>query len=316
MEIGFVGLGKMGGNMVRRLLKQGVSVVAWDLQETAMAEVKAAGAALASGLEDLVAQLGSREGRAHARAVWLMVPAGTIVDQSIASLLPHLAPGDIIIDGGNSNWKDSRRRGEELAAQGIEFVDCGTSGGVWGLANGYCLMYGGSEAAVRVLAPVFDALAPSAEDSVSSSHPVSGHLHCGPVGSGHFVKMVHNGIEYGMMQAYAEGFELLEKSPFEIDTAAVANVWREGSVVRSWLLDLIARALEENRPLDGIAPWVADSGEGRWTVEAGVELGVPVPVISQALFTRFASRNTDSYALKLLAAMRDQFGGHGMRKNP
>ncbi len=302
MKIGFIGLGRMGGNMVRRLLARGVSVVAWDPDQAARAAVETAGAATADSIEALPGML---SGQAGPRAVWLMVPAGKIVDDSLAALVPLLAKGDIIIDGGNSNWKDSRRRGEDLAARGIEFVDCGTSGGVWGLENGYCLMYGGSREAIEVLRPVFDGLAPD-----------RGHLHCGPVGSGHFVKMVHNGIEYGMMQAYAEGFELMEKSPFEIDAAAVASVWREGSVVRSWLLDLVARALAENPEMEGIAPWVADSGEGRWTVEAGVEFGVPVPVISQALFARFASRNDDSYALKLLAAMRDQFGGHGTRKTP
>lgn len=299
MQLGFVGLGKMGGNMVRRLVAQGQAVVVWDPDPEAVRAAQVAGATPATNLADLAGRLSGR------RAVWLMVPAGDPVDATLAVLAPLLAKGDIVVDGGNSNWKDSQRRGREMAAQGIEFIDCGTSGGVWGLENGYCLMYGGAADPCSHLAPVFAALAPE-----------NGFRHCGPVGAGHFVKMVHNGIEYGMMQAYAEGFELLARSPFEIDTAAVAGLWREGSVVRSWLLDLVARALAENGTLAGIEPWVADSGEGRWTVAAGVELGVPLPVISQALFARFASRDDDAFGLKLLAALRDQFGGHGLRTTP
>lgn len=298
MQTGFIGLGKMGGNMVKRLLQHGQEVVAFDLSPEAVDAAVAAGAGRAASLQELCGTL------AAPRVIWMMVPAGRIVDTTITELLPHLAAGDILVDGGNSNWKDSRRRAEALKEKSITLIDCGTSGGVWGLTEGYCLMYGGDEKACRTLEPLFTALAPA-----------GGHLRCGDAGAGHYVKMIHNGIEYGMMQAYAEGFELLRKSPFTPDLTAVAGVWRQGSVVRSWLLDLLHRALEESPDLEGIKPRVEDSGEGRWSVDAAVEQAVPAPVITAALFARFQSRETDSFAMKLLAALRNQFGGHAVSKD-
>ena len=300
MEIGMIGLGRMGANMTTRLLGGGHRVVAFDRAPDAVAAAVKGGAAGAASLAELVAAL------AAPRAVWVMVPAGDPTESTVRALADTLAPGDTVIDGGNSNYRDSMRRAEFLATKGIRFVDAGTSGGVWGLKEGYSLMVGGEQAAVERLRPVFETLAPGAD---------RGWGHVGPCGAGHFTKMVHNGIEYGLMQAYAEGFAILrQKENFKLDVAQVAQIWRDGSVVRSWLLDLTAAALKENPALDGIAPYVADSGEGRWTVAEAIDLDVPAPVITLSLIARLRSRTEDSYADKLLAAMRNQFGGHAIRK--
>ncbi len=297
MQVGMIGLGKMGAGMSRRLLRGGHSVVAFDVNEDAVAKLAADGATPARSLEDLVEQLDVP------RAVWIMVPAGDITKQTVARLGAVLARGDAIIDGGNSRYTDSLTHAAALAERGISFVDAGTSGGIWGLEEGFCLMVGADETVFARLEPLFATLAPR-----------DGYARVGPPGAGHFVKMIHNGIEYGVMQAYAEGFEILARCVFDIDPAAVAELWRHGSVVRSWLLDLTAAALAENPGLEGVAPYVEDSGEGRWTVDTAVDLGVPAPVIASALFARFASRDDDSFALKLLAAMRAQFGGHAVRR--
>jgi 6-phosphogluconate dehydrogenase len=300
MDIGMIGLGRMGANMTTRLIGGGHRVVAFDRSPDAVAAVVKGGATGAASLAELVAGLPAP------RAVWVMVPAGDPTESTVRALGEALARGDAVIDGGNSNYKDSMRRGEYLAGKGIGFVDAGTSGGIWGLKEGYSLMVGGEKATVDRLRPIFETLAPAAD---------RGWGHVGPIGAGHFVKMVHNGIEYGMMQAYAEGFEVLrKKEPFGLDVAQVAQIWRDGSVVRSWLLDLTAEALKANPDLDGIAPWVADSGEGRWTVAEAIDLDVPAPVITLSLIARLRSRSTDSYADKLLAAMRNQFGGHAIKK--
>ncbi len=300
MDIGMIGLGRMGANMTTRLLEGGHRVVAFDRSSDAVAAAVKGGAAGAASLAELVGAL------AAPRAVWVMVPAGDPTESTVRALGDALARGDAVIDGGNSNYKDSMRRAEYLAGKGISFVDAGTSGGIWGLKEGYSLMVGGEKAVVDRLRPIFETLAPARD---------RGWGHVGPSGAGHFVKMVHNGIEYGMMQAYAEGFEVLKrKEPFGLDVAQVAQIWRDGSVVRSWLLDLTAEALKANPELDGIAPWVADSGEGRWTVAEAIDLDVPAPVITLSLIARLRSRSTDSYADKLLAAMRNQFGGHAIRK--
>ena len=293
MKIGFVGLGKMGGNMVERLLLAGHEVVAFDRSPEVVAQVVAKGAVGAQSFEDLARILPDR------KIIWLMVPAGAPVDESIATLLPLLRKDDILIDGGNSYWRDTQKRAEEIHGQGVHFIDCGTSGGIWGLKNGYCLMYGGPREACDALDPIFKTLAPP-----------QGALYAGPSGAGHFVKMVHNGIEYGMMQAYAEGFELMNNSSFDIDLHAVSQVWQHGSVVRSWLLELAERALGENPQLDGIADFVQDSGEGRWMVQSAMDFDTPVPVITLSLFARFQSRQKESFGMKLLAALRNQFGGH------
>lgn len=298
MKIGFIGLGKMGGNMVKRLLQFKHNVVVFDYSAKAIQDVVDAGAEASSDLQDLVARLPER------KVVWLMVPAGKPVDDSIESLIELLSPGDIIIDGGNSFWKDTQKRAARLAEFEINYIDCGTSGGVWGLQNGYCLMYGGPLEAVEHMHSIFKSLA--TED---------GYLHCGDSGAGHFVKMVHNGIEYGMMQAFAEGFELMEKSSFNVDLEKVAGVWQHGSVVRSWLLDLVVRSLQSDPHLDQIKGYVEDNGEARWTVQSAMDFEVPVPVISASLFTRFQSRQDESFAMKVLAAMRNQFGGHAIKKN-
>jgi 6-phosphogluconate dehydrogenase len=299
MRIGMVGLGKMGANMTTRLLRGGHEVVVHDRAADAVSRAAAAGAAGADSLESLVGAL-----RAP-RAVWVMVPAGAPTEETIERLAALLAAGDTVIDGGNSNYRESMRRAAALRARGIHFVDVGTSGGVWGLAEGYSLMIGGDEDAVERLRPVFETLAPAKD---------RGWGRVGPSGSGHFTKMVHNGIEYGMMQAFAEGFSILRhKEELGLDLAQVAEIWRHGSVVRSWLLDLTARALAENPAMEGIAPWVSDSGEGRWTVAEAIDLDVPAPVISLALIQRLRSRDTESYADRLLAAMRNQFGGHAIR---
>jgi 6-phosphogluconate dehydrogenase len=299
MELGMVGLGRMGGNMSQRLLRGGHRVVGYAREEAAVERVVAAGGAGASSLADLVSRL------APPRAVWLMIPAGGPVDQAIGELSARLAAGDIIIDGGNSYYKDSMRRASALADRGVSFVDVGTSGGIWGLAEGYCLMVGGERAAVERLTPILKTLAPG---------PDRGWGHVGPSGAGHFVKMIHNGIEYGMMQAYAEGFTLMHrKEAFHLDLRQIAQMWRYGSVVRSWLLDLTARALDENPALDGIAAYVSDSGEGRWTVLESLELETSIPVIMLSLERRFRSRETDPFGDRLLAAMRAQFGGHAVK---
>ena len=298
MEIGMIGLGKMGANMTTRLLRGGHRVVAFDLNEEAILSAEAAGAEGARTLDEIVAKLSTP------RAVWVMVPAGIPTESTINTLTERLSPGDIILDGGNSNYKDSQRRADMLKKKGLNFVDVGTSGGVWGLSEGYSMMIGGETDAVERLRPIFETLAPGANQ---------GWGHVGPPGAGHFVKMVHNGIEYGLMQAYAEGFELMEaKREFNLDLHQIAEVWRFGSVVRSWLLDLTADALEENPNLDGIAAYVPDSGEGRWTVMEAIDLDLSIPVITLALQRRFRSREEAPFGDKLLSAMRNQFGGHAI----
>lgn len=295
-----IGLGRMGGNMTQRLLKGGHRVVAYDPDEGARRAAQNAGADGAASIAELAGML------AAPRAVWVMVPAGDVTDATINELADALSAGDAIIDGGNSNYKQTIRRAAAVKARGIEMLDSGTSGGVWGLTEGYSLMVGGDAAAFARLEPIFQTLAPSAD---------SGYGRVGPSGAGHFVKMVHNGIEYGMMQAFAEGFELMEaKRDLELDLAQIAEIWRYGSVVRSWLLDLTAAALEESGDLAGIAAYVEDSGEGRWTVEESIELAVPIPVIAASLQARFRSRQSEPFGAKLLAAMRNQFGGHSVRR--
>lgn len=296
MELGMVGLGRMGANMAQRLVQGGHVVSGFDPSPEARQRASSQGIAPADSLAALVAALPTP------RVVWLMVPAGTIVDDTLDTLLPLLAGGDVVIDGGNSYYKDSQRRAARLEQAGIALVDCGTSGGVWGLTEGYSMMVGGADAAMAYLKPLFETLAPS---------PTTGWGHVGPVGAGHFTKMVHNGIEYGMMQAYAEGFAILErKAEFGLDLHQVAQVWQTGSVVRSWLLDITADALRENPTMAGIAPYVEDSGEGRWTVAESLDLNVAAPVITLSLLERLRSREKDSYADKLLSAMRNGFGGH------
>jgi 6-phosphogluconate dehydrogenase len=295
-----IGLGRMGANMAQRLLRAGHEVIGYDPAEAARALLEQKGAKSAASLEALVAKLDAP------RVVWLMVPAGAITDETISALEPLLAAGDCIVDGGNSNYRDTQRRAAAVKARGIDYVDSGTSGGVWGLAEGYSLMIGGDKAVVERLRPVFETLAPAA---------AQGWGHVGAVGAGHYTKMIHNGIEYGLMQAYAEGFSILQhKREFELDLHQIAEIWRYGSVVRSWLLDLTADALQKNPTLEGIAPYVADSGEGRWTVSEAVDLGVPAMVITASLLERFRSRDSDSFVDKLLAAMRNQFGGHEIKK--
>lgn len=299
MELGMVGLGKMGGFMTERLVRGGHRVVGYDRDAAVVQKVGEKGIVGANSLEKLIGELKAP------RAVWLMVPAGKPVDDTIDLLLPHLAPGDTIIDGGNSYYKDSVRRAAALKPKNINFVDCGTSGGVWGLTEGYSMMVGGDADVVKRLSPIFETLAPGKD---------KGWGRVGPAGSGHFVKMVHNGIEYGIMQAYAEGLDLLRhKSDFNLDLLQVGKIWQFGSVIRSWLLDLTVDALTHNPKLEGIGAYVTDSGEGRWTVIEGVELGVPVPVISGALDMRFRSQDPEPFANKLLAMMRHEFGGHAVK---
>ncbi|MEI2795569.1 decarboxylating 6-phosphogluconate dehydrogenase [Pseudoxanthomonas sp. F11] len=300
MELAMIGLGRMGANMAERLVRGGHTVRGYDPGEAARQQAEARGIIPHASLQNAVAALPTP------RVVWLMVPAGQVVDDTIAQLRPLLAAGDTLIDGGNSNYKDSQRRGAQLAEAGIHYIDCGTSGGVWGLAEGYSLMIGGDADAVARLQPVFTTLAPT---------PQTGWGHVGPSGAGHFAKMIHNGIEYGMMQAYAEGFAILKhKQAMDFDLGALAEIWRHGSVVRSWLLDLTADALKKNPQMDGIAPYVADSGEGRWTVAEAIDLNVSAPVITLSLLERLRSRDDDSYADKLLAAMRNEFGGHAVKQ--
>jgi 6-phosphogluconate dehydrogenase len=299
MDLGLIGLGRMGAGMAERLLDGGHRVVGFDLGEAAVAALAGRGGVGAGSPAELVAALPAP------RAVWLMVPAGDPVDRTLDQLLELLAPGDLVVDGGNSNYRDTLRRAARLADAGCDYVDVGTSGGVWGRREGYSLMVGGAEPAVERLRPVLETLAPA---------PDRGWGRVGPVGAGHFVKMVHNGIEYGLMQAYAEGFSVMSaKRDFDLDLHQVAEIWRHGSVVRSWLLDLAARALADDPELAAVAPGVADSGEGRWTVAEAIELDVPAPVISLALIARLRSRDSESFADRLLAALRNQFGGHAVR---
>jgi 6-phosphogluconate dehydrogenase len=334
MQLGMIGLGRMGGNMARRLMAGGHECVVYDANPAAAQALAAEGAKAAGSLESMVRAL------VAPRAIWVMLPAAA-VDETLAALVPLLSSGDVVIDGGNSHYKEDIRRSESLAPRGVHYVDVGTSGGVWGLRNGYCLMVGGEAGTIDRLVPIFEALAPgentapptpSRRSRTTASH---GWLHCGPAGAGHFVKMVHNGIEYGMMAAFAEGLNLLahanvghaareadaETAPlaepehyrYDIDIGEVAELWRRGSVVRSWLLDLVAEALAENPRLEGLRGVVSDSGEGRWTVQAAIDASVPVPVLASALFSRFASRGEDDVANRLLSAMREQFGGHKER---
>jgi 6-phosphogluconate dehydrogenase len=299
MELGMIGLGRMGANMTERLIQGGHRVVVHDIDPAAVARVSALGASGAPSIEALARQL------APPRAIWLMVPAGDVVERTLNAIAGFTQKDDIIIDGGNSNYKDSMRRAAALSAKGLHLVDSGTSGGIWGLREGYCLMIGGDKSAVERLRPIFQSLAPAAD---------RGWAHVGPAGAGHFVKMIHNGIEYGLMQAYAEGFAILhKKKEFDLDIAQISEIWRYGSVVRSWLLDLTAEALAEDSKLDGIRPVVADSGEGRWTVAEAIDQGVSAPVITMSLMERFRSRDEESFADRLLAVMRNKFGGHEVK---
>jgi 6-phosphogluconate dehydrogenase len=299
VQIAIVGLGKMGGNMAARLVEGGHTVFVWNRDPAKAQPLVERGARSLSGMEAAGKEMAKR------RAIWMMLPAGEATETAIQRIAPALEPGDILIDGGNSNYRDTQRRAADLSRRGLFLVDVGTSGGIWGRTEGYCLMAGGDEQAVAFLAPALKTLAPD---------PDRGWGRVGPSGAGHFVKMVHNGIEYGMMQAYAEGFEILRaKDDFGLDLHQIAEMWRYGSVVRSWLLDLTASALKDDPSLAAIEGWVADSGEGRWTVEEAIDLDVPAPVISLALWMRFRSRQDESYAARLLAAMRQQFGGHAVK---
>jgi 6-phosphogluconate dehydrogenase len=301
MQLGLIGLGKMGGNMAERLRLAGHQVVGFDFNADAVAKLTASGNVGAGTLEDMAGKL---EGR---KAIWIMVPQGKPVDDTIAKLEPFLNAGDILIDGGNSNYKDTMRRHDEIAKKHFNFVDCGTSGGVWGLKEGYSMMIGGDKEPVEYLRPIFEALAPAKDQ---------GWGHVGPGGSGHFVKMVHNGIEYGMMQAYAEGFTIMEtKKELGLDLTQIAQIWRYGSVVRSWLLDLTADALMKNPTLDGLEAFVEDSGEGRWTVMEAIDLNVSAPVITESLMRRIRSREQNNFTDRMLAVMRNEFGGHAVKKD-
>ncbi len=320
MQIGMIGLGKMGANMVRRIMAAGMDCVVYDRDPIALAALRDEGALAAESVAKLCALL------APPRAIWVMVPSGEATESVVSELGKRLSRGDVVIDGGNSHFKDDVRRAHELSALGIHYMDVGTSGGVWGAERGYCLMIGGPEASVKRLEPVFRALAPGLGEiertpgrENAEGTAEQGYLHCGPAGSGHYVKMVHNGIEYGLMQAYAEGFELMrsadaealpEAERFDLDVAAIAEVWRRGSVISSWLLDLTAAALLEDPDLEAYSGHVSDSGEGRWTVQAAVEEAVPADVLTSALFKRFRSRQDSPFADRILSAMRKQFGGH------
>ncbi len=300
MELAMIGLGKMGLNMATRLVRGGHRVVGYALEASAIEEAKQNGAEGASSLDEVVKKLPSP------RIAWVMVPAGAATDSTIQQLSELFSKGDIVIDGGNSNYKDSIRHAQLLETKGIDFVDCGTSGGVWGLAEGYSLMVGGKREVVEKLRPIFETLAPAKD---------RGWGYVGPHGAGHYVKMIHNGIEYGMMQSLAEGFDIMRaKTDFNLDLPQIAEIWRYGSVVRSWLLDLTARALEADPTLDDVQPWVEDSGEGRWTVAEAIEHNVPAPIITLSLEMRLASRDKENFAARLLAAMRNQFGGHAVKK--
>jgi 6-phosphogluconate dehydrogenase len=334
MQIGMIGLGRMGANMARRLMRHGHECVVYDAVPAAIDELGGEGAIVSYSLEELVRKL------AAPRAIWLMIPAA-IVQELLGRLAPMLGPDDIVIDGGNSDYHDAITRSRELTKRQVHFIDVGTSGGVWGLERGYCLMVGGEVEPVRRLSSVFEALTPTPTETsdvaaASANSATRGYLHCGPAGAGHFVKMIHNGIEYALMAAYAEGFNLLahaglgkqrrakdaETAPldnahvyqYDFDVAAIAEVWRHGSVVRSWMLDLTADALKDDPTLERFAGHVSDSGEGRWTLKAAIDLGVPMPTLASALFGRFSSRGEDTYANQLLSAMREQFGGHAEKK--
>jgi 6-phosphogluconate dehydrogenase len=299
MRLAMIGLGRMGGNMTERLMKGGHEVVAFDRTPATVQKYEALGAKGAHSLDDVVSNLKSP------RIVWIMVPAGKPVDDTVAQLLPGLSKGDVIIDGGNSNFHDTMRRAAELQPKGIHFVDSGTSGGIWGLANGYCLMIGASPEAFALCEPIFRTLAPK-----------DGYAHMGPPGSGHYVKMVHNGIEYGMLQAYAEGYEILHASKeFKLDLHEIAAVWNHGSVVRSWLNELAEEAFAKDVDLKDLRGYVEDSGEGRWTVQEAIDLDVPAPVITLSLLTRLRSRQADSFSAKVIAALRNEFGGHAVKKS-
>lgn len=296
MKIGFIGLGKMGFNMVQRLLLDKHEVVVFDRNKTTIDEIAKKGAVPAYSLEELVKKLPEK------KVIWLMVPSGKPLDENIDLLKSLLKGNDILIDGGNSYWKESQQNAEMLAKYGIYYLDCGTSGGVWGLKNGYCLMYGGDKKSADYVEPIFKTLAPE-----------NGYVYCGQSGTGHLVKMVHNGIEYGMMQSYAEGFEILEKSPFNINLTKVADAWQYGSVIRSWLLELTVNALKDDPKLEKIKDFVNDTGEGRWTVQTAMDFEVPANVITSSLYARFQSRQDESFAMKILAALRNQFGGHAVK---
>jgi 6-phosphogluconate dehydrogenase len=297
MQLGFIGLGKMGLNMVTRLVQGGHQIAAYDRSADAVAHAATAGAQGVSSLEGLIAAL------TPPRAVWVMVPSGDPTEATVGALSILLSPDDVVIDGGNTNFHDDVRRAQSLMGKSIHYIDAGTSGGIWGLQEGYCLMVGGEADVCKRLEPIFLTLAPP-----------NGYLRVGDHGAGHYVKMIHNGIEYGLMQSYAEGFELMHESPYKVDLGAVAALWNQGSVVRSWLLELAARALAEDRDLAGLQGYVEDSGEGRWTLHEGIDLGVPLPVITAALYTRFRSRETNPFGERLLAALRNQFGGHAVKK--
>ncbi|HEX5135290.1 MAG TPA: decarboxylating 6-phosphogluconate dehydrogenase [Thermoanaerobaculia bacterium] len=297
MKLGFVGLGRMGGNMVRRLLGDGHEIVAWARSEESVKEAVAQGAVGATSLEDVASRL------TPARVVWLMIPAGDPVEKSVATLRTLLSAGDVIVDGGNSRFSDSARRAAELERDGIGFLDAGTSGGIWGFENGYCLMVGGRSDHFRKVEPAFRTLAPP-----------DGYAHVGAPGSGHFVKMVHNAVEYAMLQGYGEGFEMLQASGYDLDLLQISKLWTHASVVRSWLLDLLVRALEADPKLASIKGYVEDSGEGRWTLHEAIERAVPTPALASALFARFSSRQLESFSAKVIAALRAQFGGHAVTK--
>lgn len=298
MQLAMIGLGRMGGNMSERLMRDHHEMVVFDRSEDAIAKYESLGAKGAKSAADVAAKL-----RAP-RVVWIMVPAGKPVDDTIAMLLPGLEKNDVIIDGGNSNFHDTIRRGEDLAAKGIEFVDSGTSGGIWGLKNGYCLMIGGSDKAFALCEPIFKSLAPQ-----------DGYAHVGPTGAGHYVKMIHNGVEYGMLQAYAEGYEILHASKqFKLDLHRISRVWNHGSVVRSWINELAELAFEKDPHLGALKGYVEDSGEGRWTVQEAIDIDVPAPVITMSLLTRLRSRQEESFSAKVIAALRNEFGGHAVKK--
>jgi 6-phosphogluconate dehydrogenase len=326
MQLGMIGLGRMGGNIVRRLMQRGHATVVYDKDQKAVAALAAEGAVGAATLQEFVQKL------TPPRAAWVMLPAGAITEATVETLAGLMQKDDAIIDGGNSFWQDDVRRGESLSAKGLHYLDVGTSGGVWGLERGYCMMIGGDKSVVDRLDPIFAALAPGAGDIPRTPHRENrdprveqGYIHAGPTGAGHFVKMIHNGIEYGLMQAYAEGFDILKNASsdalpaehrFEFDIADIAEVWRRGSVIPSWLLDLTASALAEHGTLDNYSGYVEDSGEGRWTVNAAVDEAVPAEVLTAALFARFRSRKEHTFAEKILSAMRAGFGGHREPKQP
>jgi 6-phosphogluconate dehydrogenase len=297
MDIGIVGLGRMGMGIGKRLVRDGHTVSGFDVSPDKQIDAEAAKLTWRPSIRELAASLPTP------KALWIMVPAGQPVDDAIAEALPALSPGDIVIDGGNSYFKDSMRRADQLSEKGIHFLDTGVSGGIWGLEEGFCLMVGGDKAAFHTVEPVFASLAPA-----------DGYIHAGRAGAGHYVKMVHNGIEYGMLQAYGEGFEILHASEFDLDLKSISEMWNHGSVIRSWLLELASKAFEEGNDLDGIAGWVDDTGEGRWTVQQAIDVNVPAPVITMSLLARLRSRQEESFSAKVIAALRREFGGHRIKK--